>query len=181
MIGDYKKNDNSETLKILKSNVSPKEKAIAWAKSNNEEYTQYPLTKNDIYKWFDYQGRQHQIDFNFDTNEFRYPKIDLDEKELNNGHLKVLVDNGRCQFKLNLHRLIYCIFNGDLTNTKLVVDHDDNNKLNNRPENLKLITQRENHVKCFEQNFQRLKDYKEILYILKNNSKENLLKGEIKC
>lgn len=179
MIGDYKQNDNSKYYNILISNASPEEKAKAWAESNNENYKQYILTKNDIYSRFDYQGWKHEIDFDFEKNEFRYPKIEIDKENLNNGHLKVLFDNGKIQFKLNLQRMLYCIYIGDLTNTNLIVDHHDEDKLNNRPENLQLMTQWENHIKCFEKHFYWLKDFNEILYILKNNSKEDILKGEI--
>lgn len=41
------------------------------------------------------------------------------------------------------HRLIYKFFKGDFNND-LIIDHDDSNPLNNRVENLKAITQKEN-------------------------------------
>lgn len=47
-----------------------------------------------------------------------------------------------------LHHIIASIFlNYDFTGFKLVVDHLDNNKLNNKSENLKIVTNRENTSK----------------------------------
>lgn len=46
----------------------------------------------------------------------------------------------------NVHQLVYQAFNGKLLNG-YVIDHIDNNPLNNLPENLKQITNRENVYK----------------------------------
>src|SRR5690606_94431 len=46
----------------------------------------------------------------------------------------------------NVHQLVYQAFNGELLNG-YVIDHNDDNPLNNVPENLKQITNRENVYK----------------------------------
>lgn len=52
---------------------------------------------------------------------------------------------------LQLHRIIYAKFNGPLEND-LVVNHLDDNGLNNRPENLELVTQSANNFHRFRKN-----------------------------
>jgi hypothetical protein len=62
-----------------------------------------------------------------------------------NGYLKVnLCKNSKAK-NCNIHKLVASAFLINKTkNTKLVVDHIDNNRFNNKLENLQLITQREN-------------------------------------
>lgn len=52
---------------------------------------------------------------------------------------------------LQLHRVIYAKFHGPLEND-LVVNHIDDNGLNNRPENLELVTQSQNNFHRFRPN-----------------------------
>ncbi len=64
------------------------------------------------------------------------------------GYLHVsLAKNGK-QKIIKVHVLVAIVFHGHIPDgLKIVVDHKDNNKLNNRADNLKLITQRENTSK----------------------------------
>ena len=56
-----------------------------------------------------------------------------------NGYIKTEL-NGR---KLFVHRIIWVMFNGDIS-SKLVIDHINRNKKDNRIENLALVTNSEN-------------------------------------
>ena len=47
---------------------------------------------------------------------------------------------------LSIARLMYCLYYGDIP-AGMVVDHIDNNPLNNQPSNLQLLTQKENLAK----------------------------------
>ena len=57
-----------------------------------------------------------------------------------------MYDNGTQKHYLK-HRFIYECFHGLITNTKLVIDHINNIKTDNRLDNLQLITQSENQIK----------------------------------
>jgi hypothetical protein len=53
---------------------------------------------------------------------------------------------GKC---LKVHRIVYRVFNGNL-DPALVVDHNDDNSLNNLPNNLILRTVQENTQKAYQ-------------------------------
>lgn len=43
-----------------------------------------------------------------------------------------------------VHRVVFAMFNGRWPNTALVIDHIDGDRLNNRPENLREVSKKEN-------------------------------------
>jgi len=45
-----------------------------------------------------------------------------------------------------IHRLVSVYFNGDMLISKFKIDHIDENKQNNKAENLRLVTESENHT-----------------------------------
>lgn len=51
-------------------------------------------------------------------------------------------NDGR-KVKISLHRVIYAKYNGPL-DSRMVVDHIDGNRSNNRPDNLRLVSWEEN-------------------------------------
>jgi hypothetical protein len=66
----------------------------------------------------------------------------------NKGYLGIrLCKNGKTK-SFQVHVLVAIVFHGHKPDGfKIVVDHDDNNKLNNRADNLRLVTNRENASK----------------------------------
>lgn len=65
-----------------------------------------------------------------------------------NGYLQVVLIKDKCRKHIKVHKLIAIEFlNHKPCGFKLVVDHIDNNRLNNMLENLQLITARENASK----------------------------------
>lgn len=65
-----------------------------------------------------------------------------------NGYLQVGLRRNKTEKKITVHVLVAMMFHGHKPNGyKVVVDHIDNNKLNNRADNLQIITNRENSSK----------------------------------
>jgi hypothetical protein len=65
-----------------------------------------------------------------------------------NGYLLVILFYDGLRFTKYIHKLVSIVFLNHLPNgNKIVVDHIDNNRLNNRLDNLQLINQRENTSK----------------------------------
>ena len=82
----------------------------------------------------------------------RHVKHKKDLGRLNNcGYLKICVSDGSIIKGYRKHRFIFECFHGKINDVKLVVDHINNIKTDNRLENLQLITQSQNikkeHIK----------------------------------
>jgi HNH endonuclease/NUMOD4 motif len=67
----------------------------------------------------------------------------------NSGYRRVTLWNENGQKSFYVHRLIYETFIGSITNG-FVVDHCNNNRLDNRVENLQMITQSYNQKKDYQ-------------------------------
>ena len=96
-------------------------------------------------------------------------KIKLKEKILkpqkdSNGYLFVRLYRNNKYKSYSVHKLVLICFLDYIKNTKLVIDHIDNNKLNNNLSNLQLITNRENCVKD-----RKRKSNQKNIYINKHN------------
>ena len=65
----------------------------------------------------------------------------------NNGYLKITVSDHGIQKYYLKHRFIFECFHGKINNAKLVVDHINNNRTDNRLQNLQLITPSQNQKK----------------------------------
>lgn len=81
------------------------------------------------------------------------------------GYYFVNLYKDKIRFNNMIHKLVFENFNNKISNRIFVIDHIDNNKLNNNINNLQLITNRENSTK----------DKKQIsgnycIYITKNNN-----------
>ena len=63
----------------------------------------------------------------------------------NTGYLKIGVCDRGIRKDYIKHRFIFECFHGKINDAKLVVDHINNNKTDNRLENLQLITQSRKH------------------------------------
>ena len=63
------------------------------------------------------------------------------------GYLQINVRDGGIQRSYNKHRFIFECFHGKINDAKLVVDHINNIKIDNRLENLQSITQSQNMKK----------------------------------
>lgn len=71
------------------------------------------------------------------------------EAQLSNGYMKSdLIDDNGVKHQFLFHRLIASVFIGDIVG--FVVDHIDFDRTNNSPENLQIITQKENIWRSIE-------------------------------
>ena len=66
---------------------------------------------------------------------------------INTGYLQIKVSNRDIKKHYLKHRFIFECFHGKINNAKLVVDHINNIKTDNRLDNLQLITQSQNQKK----------------------------------
>lgn len=83
----------------------------------------------------------------FDRNTSRYIKPHLSGVPRRNYHQVSLYCNGK-KFTKRVHSLMAVTFlNHSYGDRMLVVDHIDNDPLNNKLENLQVITMRENNIK----------------------------------
>jgi hypothetical protein len=64
-----------------------------------------------------------------------------------NGYLAVSLYKDKKAKKFMVHQIIYLSFKNIASNRKYVIDHIDNNKLNNQLNNLQLVTNRYNSIK----------------------------------
>ena len=97
--------------------------------------------------------RQHPIYDKYESNRLgvvRHVKHKKDVGTINNGgYLKITVkDHNGIIKRYYKHRFIYECFYGKINNAKLVIDHINNIKTDNRLENLQLITQSQNVKKA---------------------------------
>ena len=93
----------------------------------------------------------HPVYDNWEANRLGAVRHVKNKKNIGNleksGYLRILVsDNGKRKHYLK-HRFIYECFHGLITNTKLVVDHINNIKTDNRLNNLQLTTHSQNQIK----------------------------------
>jgi hypothetical protein len=68
--------------------------------------------------------------------------------------------NGYCLIGFNdrlyyYHRIVWILINGDILDSNLEIDHIDNNKLNNKIENLRLVSNRKNQQNTKKQKIQQ--------------------------
>ena len=96
---------------------------------------------------------QHPIYDRYEANRLgvvRHVKHKKDIGNMNNGgYLRLTVkDSDRIIKRYYKHRFIYECFHGLITNPKLVIDHINNIKTDNRLQNLQLITQSQNIKKA---------------------------------
>ena len=87
--------------------------------------------------------------FEYKDGQFLWRKSP--RKNVKEGNVAGNICKGRCRIKIKnknfgRNRLVWIYFNGDIPEN-LVIDHDDGNTLNDRIENLKMITQQENMIK----------------------------------
>ena len=93
----------------------------------------------------------HPIYDRWESNRLGVVRHIVNKEDVGNleksGYFRMLVsDNGKRKHYLK-HRFIYECFHGPITNVKLVVDHINNIKTDNRLDNLQIISQSENQLK----------------------------------
>lgn len=104
--------------------------------------------------WIDIPGFDYQINKSctmvksFRKGSAKYGKILQGTKDKNN-YIWYMFTVGDRRIRIGLHHLSYRTFIDDnfLPSREKVIDHIDNDQLNNKPSNLQLITQYENCVK----------------------------------
>ena len=80
----------------------------------------------------------------------KFNKVRLIKPSINtSGYKTITISNNQTRTTITIHQLVAMAFLGYVRNgnKSLVVDHIDNDKLNNNLDNLQLITQRENSSK----------------------------------
>ena len=100
---------------------------------------------------------------------FKYGKERILKQAVNTGGYLVvnLCENGKNKIKI-VHKLVAIAFLNHIPNGhKLVVDHVDNNQLNNKADNLQLIHQRLNATKDRKSKYS---NYKGVFYNKANNN-----------
>ena len=85
---------------------------------------------------------------NVKSNKFNKERI-LKPRKNSNGYLYVNLSKNKKYKSIMVHKLVSISFLNNIPDgtQKIVTDHIDNNKLNNKLENLQLISQRENTIK----------------------------------
>jgi hypothetical protein len=96
----------------------------------------------------EYEGH-YQVSNLGEVKSLKYGKEKILSKAINsNGYYCCVLSKNRNTKTRKVHQLVSIAFLGHSPNGhKLVVDHIDNNRLNNRLDNLQLISQRENTSK----------------------------------
>ena len=82
----------------------------------------------------------------------------LDPHRGRTGHLKVSVYGERGQWRTGVHRLVCLAFHGPAPMADSVVCHNDGNPENNRPENLRWGTVKDNHDDMMRHRKERVLD-----------------------
>ena len=92
------------------------------------------------------EGWLEELDFNFETGIVKRKNgkyRDVGRYDKTRGYYRFGCTVDGCGRETALHRLIYFVYNGYI-DTKLQVDHIDRDRTNNRPDNLRLVTAKEN-------------------------------------
>jgi len=100
--------------------------------------------------WKDIPGYEglYQVSSFGNVKSFKRGKEKIMRLSLTNGYLRVRLCKENQKNMFSSHVLVAMAFHGHIPDGfNIVVDHDDNNPLNNRADNIKLITQRENASK----------------------------------
>lgn len=66
-----------------------------------------------------------------------------------NGYLRIRVSLRGIRIRVSAHRVVWRYFNGDIPRG-CIIDHIDENRMNNRPTNLEPVTQSENAKRSIE-------------------------------
>jgi len=127
------KNNNINNLILLSRNQNNFEFII-----NNNEWREIPLYENR------YIINKNGIIKSLLTNKNLEENI---SKKYDTYKMVKLVDNNGKRKGYLIHRLVYQSFNGEI-NANMVIDHINQNKQDNRLENLRMITQSENVKNC---------------------------------
>lgn len=130
------------------SNAVYSRRARAGLINSNHEYTPQ-LTKQElvdrgikvdgekVYQWSNKLKDYVELDIKLMTTKPKYGK------ERSYKVVYYYKKEKHVMYPINLHRLIYVWYKGDIPQG-YVVDHIDNNQLNNDPDNLQLLTRGEN-------------------------------------
>ena len=121
------------------------------------------------------------------TNAFfpeKLMKLQLD----NNGYYRVSLTNDKVRYKATVHQLVALCFFGIKTDRLKVVDHIDNNKLNNNLNNLQIISAR-NNVKKHRKTTNKTSKYTGVSWHKRNKKwrvqtsvkGKNVYIGDYKC
>ena len=91
---------------------------------------------------------RHPVHDNYEANRLGVVRHVVNKKDIgtlsNAGYLKIAVIDHGIRKDYIKHRFIFECFHGKINDAKLVVDHINNIKTDNRLENLQLITQSQN-------------------------------------
>ena len=104
----------------------------------------------DTYKNFTEQELKERFDYNPDTGELihkkgkRKGKVAGSVLESNGGYRYITIGKDGKPHSMLAHRVIWLMYYGEMPPEGLVIDHIDGNPDNNRIENLRAVTHKEN-------------------------------------
>jgi hypothetical protein len=115
---------------------------------NGETWKRFPLNNNYIVSKSGNIVRIKVKEININSIERILPAKKIKGSIFDTGYLNTSIKIGNIKRNLTYHQIIAITYLGHIPNKfKIVVDHIDNNKLNNKLSNLQLISNRENSSK----------------------------------
>lgn len=137
--------------KILNDYTSVDNFVTTFTSTYRDCYKSTILTKNQMLYLLNFNERWDDY-LEFETDEINHLYLACDYLPVKNlTYTAELVDSHyiltQLKKPINFHRALYLLFIGDINDPNLVVDHIDDNPVNNQLKNFRLITRKANYAK----------------------------------